>query len=100
MDKQTIDEMRVDCACEKQDYCPLEEVLLHINSSERLFIQHKCIEKFKSITSKKAGRDIGWKSAYMLWVDNGMAVKFAEIYKQGMKFKEICDKLKDYLIEK
>jgi len=90
MNKATIDDMRVDCKCEGQEYCPFEEVLLHINSSERLFMQHKCIEKYKAIVSKKEGRDIGWKSAYMLWVDSGMATKFGEVYKPELKFKELC----------
>ena len=94
MDKATLDEMRVDCVCEKQQYCPLEEVLLHINSSERLFIQHKCIEKYKELMSKQAKRDIGWKSAYILWVENEFAKKFADVYKPGIKFKTLCELLK------
>lgn len=93
MDKSTLVEMRVDCACEKQEYCPLEELLLHINSSDRLFLQHKCIEKFKLIMSKKAGKDIGWKEAYMAWVEKDLAAKFAEVHKDGIKFKELWDLL-------
>ena len=95
MDKATLDEMRVDCVCEKQEYCPLEELVLHAiqmhftAAAERMFMQHKCVEKFKDIASKEVGKDIGWKNAYMKWAEDGMAVKFAKVFKAGMKFKEI-----------
>jgi hypothetical protein len=89
----TIKKMRQECACQDIEYCPLQELAIHFNSSDRLFTQHKCVEKFKMIESKKAKRELDWKQAYMQWVSDGYAKIFAEIYNDGIKLPELYKKL-------
>jgi hypothetical protein len=86
---KTIVEMRQDCECEHIKYCPLQELVLHFNSSDRLFTQHKCVEKFRVIESEKIKRELSWKDAYIEWVNSGYAQTFAEQYKEGIKLTEL-----------
>jgi hypothetical protein len=87
--KKVISEMRKECECEKLGYCPAEELLLHLQSSDRLFLQHKAVEKYKMIESKRLKKDIGWKIAYQSWVDSGNAKLFGDIYVEGISLAEL-----------
>jgi len=84
-------QIRAQCPCAGIDYCPLEP-LLHL--SERMLIQHKCVEAFKWIRSQPAGTDIGWSKAYELWVEEGVAKRFAELYHDGISAEKIWALLK------
>ena len=89
VNQETLESMRAECKCERFEYCPLEEIVLHYHSSDRMFVQHKCIEKFKTIESSKQHKDIGWEKAYSLWVENGFAKAFGEAYKEGIKLSKL-----------
>jgi len=86
-----IRQIRAQCPCADIDYCPLEP-LLHL--SERMLIQHKCVEVFKYKRSQTDGKDIGWPTAYDLWVGEGFAKRFAEIYNDGTSAEEAMNLLK------
>lgn len=91
MVKKILDDMREGCECKNIGYCPLEVFLKSIDP--RFLEQHKCVEIFKYEESEKAGKDIGLDKAYKLWVERGYAKKFAAVYKEGMRPREIYDKV-------
>lgn len=73
-----------------RDFIPEIKFLLKLD--ERIVEQYKCIEKFKIDESRRQNSDIG-DTAKQLWVDLGYAAKFGEIYKPGMKCKELYEKV-------
>lgn len=85
--KEILKDLRSDCSCENFGYCPLE-VLLE-TQSDRTLEQHKCIEMFKFLESRKDEQDIGWHESYTRWCREGYAKAFAEVYNEGMKHKEL-----------
>lgn len=88
--KEIIEDVCSDC---KNDYCTLKEVVAHSGMSDRALEQLKCIEIFKWNESYKERADIGWTEAHKRWIDSGNAEKFAAVYKDGMKSKELHEKL-------
>ena len=74
-------------------YCILKEIIAMNGFNNRLLEQVKCLEKFKYEESERQGRDIGLEDATKLWIRKGYAQKFDEIYIDGMKHKEIYEKL-------
>lgn len=46
----------------------------------RILVQMKCLEKFKWEISKEIGREITWNEASFLWVQDGYAEIFADVY--------------------
>lgn len=95
--KEILEDLREDCDCHNIKYCPLEVLLLTNKGNDRLFEQHKIVEIFKFEQSKLEGKDIGWEESYQRYVKIGMARLFAEIYKSGMKHREIYKKITDRL---
>lgn len=91
MARDIFKDLRSECSCENVEYCPLE-VLLE-SQSERTLEQHKLIEKFKYEKSREKGNDIGWAESYMRWCKEGYAKAFAEVYQDGMKYKELYNKV-------
>ena len=87
--KSVLKDLREECECENVKYCPLEAIIEATQGSDRMYEQHKVVEKFKWEESKKEGYDIGWEESYKRYVKNGMAKLFAEVYKEGMKHREI-----------
>jgi len=74
----------------QSDYCFIKELILHdAKYSNRLVIQCKIVEIFKWEQSQITNTELSWSEAMARWVDSGMAAKFAEIYKEGMSYKEI-----------
>ena len=78
-----------DCHChDKSDpYCTFIEVYLHSHSRDldpRMIIQTKCIEKFKYDKSKEYNRNIEWREIHEMWINEGYAQIFAELYKEDM----------------
>lgn len=62
--------------------------------SERLLIQHKCVEAFKWERSQIVGVDIGWRKAYELWAEEGFAEWFAKFYYDGISVEEMMKVIK------
>ena len=79
--------------CEKGHYCILREFLVSAHTSPRILTQLKCVEKMKFEKSKAAEKDIGWADAMELWVSEGHAAKFAELYSDDIKFAALYKKI-------
>jgi len=88
-----------DCHChDKSDpYCTLIEVFLSSHSQDpRFIIQTKCVEKFKYDKGKELNREISWKEAHMMWIDEGYANIFADLYKEDMFIETLYKQIIDY----
>ena len=99
LDKEEYRELLEDLCCEycePKRYCILKEFLISAHPSHRLLFQLKCIDKIKFEESKKVKRDITWESAIKLWVDEGYAKKFAEVWEENedMKFNALYKKVR------
>ena len=70
-------------------YCLLKEIILLSDKGDRFLEQTKCVEIFKYERSNLFGRDIGWEEAHKIWIQEGFAQKFAELYEDGMKNGDI-----------
>jgi len=79
--------------CENDHYCILKEFLISSHPDPRILMQLRAIDRYKYEKSKEKEKDIGWEGAFRSWIDEGYAVKFGEIYKEGIKFKELLAKL-------
>jgi len=66
--------------CPAGNYCIFKIFLVNAHPSRRLLVQLKCMDRFKYIRSKDSGIDIGWDITMTLWIDEGHAKKFAEVY--------------------
>jgi hypothetical protein len=77
--RRLLDEIGEDY-CPEGKYCIFKEFLLAAHPSRRLLVQLKCVDRWKFIKSKDAGRDIGWEDALRTWTEDGYAEKFAEAY--------------------
>ena len=80
-----IEDICGDC----KNYCILKEILIHSGMNDRMLEQLKCIEKFKFERSEQNAGDIGWAEAHKLWINEGYAEMFGEIYKEGMTHEKI-----------
>lgn len=79
--------------CEQDRYCILKEFLASAHPSPKLLMQIKCIDKFKYERSKAADKDLGWTAAMELWVSEGFAKKFAELYTNDIRFAALYKKI-------
>lgn len=88
--KKVVKDLREDCDCNRCEYCPLEVLLLSLNkeSSDRLWIQHKCVEIYKWNLGKE-GRQVDFEEAYKGWAASGMAKLFAKHYDPDKTPKQI-----------
>ena len=72
------------------DYCFLHEIITKDRRySHRLLTQLKIVEIFKWLESEKANRDIGWHDAMTLFLENGHAKKFSDVYTEDLSVREI-----------
>ena len=85
-----IQDIRGECECELCDYCPLE-VLIHLEP--RILEQHKMVEKYKYIISKRDDKSYSWDETYMSWSASGMAEAFAKIYSSELNHNELATRL-------
>ena len=81
--------------CESNHYCILKEFLISSHPSPRILMQLKAIEKFKYEKSKELKKDIGWNTAIELWVEEGYAKKYADLYEDDIKFSVLYRKIKN-----
>jgi len=88
-----ISDMRNECECENNKYCPLE---ILIKANTRIFEQHKLVERFKILKSESLKRELDWDEAYKFWVSEGYAKRFSEIYKDNYTYKELKDRMEVY----
>ena len=78
-----------DDTCSGDCECILKKFLLSLHPSPRLLIQLKCVERFIKDKEKETGETMDWNEAIDLWAKEGYAEKFAEIYEEGISYKEI-----------
>lgn len=80
--------------CSNDGYCILKEITIANGTSERMLVQMKCVEIFKLVESRAQNRDIGWKTAWNLWVERGYAARFAQVFdnNEDMSYKQIYEK--------
>lgn len=83
-----LQKMRGDCSCRAIGWCTLLELEVASHRDPRLLIQFKCIEKYKYILSKDAGREIDFNEATHRWIADGHARKFGEIYRPLTTFND------------
>ena len=88
--KDIILDIRENCECRKIKYCPLEKFVERMPA--RLFEQHKCIEILKW-DKQLSDNDEGWRKAYEIWVEEGYAKAFGDVYLDGMKHKELISEV-------
>ena len=79
--------------CKAGTYCIFKEFLIAAHPSRRLLVQLKCCDRMKFIKSKDVGRDIGWEAVLRMWVDEGHAKRFSEVYDDTHTDKQIFDKI-------
>ena len=78
-----------------EENCILKEFLISAHTSPRLLMQMKCVEKFKKVIATKNNKnikDITWGEAMTVWIDEGYAKKFASLYSEQCKFRDIYKK--------
>src|ERR1035437_1763166 len=86
--RRFLDEIGEDY-CKPGCYCLLKEVLMSMRPSRRMLTQLKIIDRIKIERSDKAGKDIGWDGTLKVWIDEGLAAKFAEVYSDEKNAKTI-----------
>ena len=91
--KETIDDI---CGCNgnggEKGHCLLRDLILLAGPDDRTLEQFYCIKIFKYLKGIN-GKNEGWEEAMKIWKDERHADRFAEVYKPGMKAKEIYDKM-------
>ena len=70
---------------ECHDYCENIIYLLKKGVGDRVLLQFKCVEELKWIKSQELKRELSWDEAGMMWVEEGYAEKFADIYNKGIR---------------
>lgn len=75
--------------CPPGQYCTLKEILIRSPRDTRTMVQIKCIEKLKYERSKANGRDIGWNEAHEIWIQEGYAQEFAQLYRHGIRIEKL-----------
>jgi hypothetical protein len=83
-----IEDICSGCRC-PGTYCTLREILIRSPRNVRILVQIKCIEKLKYERSAAAKVDIGWWRADEIWVSEGYADVFFELYDARRKVDSI-----------
>jgi hypothetical protein len=94
--KKLLNDICEDSSCHYSgEYCIFKEMILSMGIADRTLIQLKCVEKFKYEESERQKKDIGWQSAWLMWVELEYAKKFSIIYDENPEatFKEIFKKV-------
>jgi len=89
MKDQTLQDLLQDCPCDHAQWCFLREIVRHTGISDMAAEQMRLVYTHKFIMSMKAGHDVGEQVACNSWISSGLAVKFREIYKEGMHHEEL-----------
>lgn len=80
------------CGCHgesgEKGYCLLRDLISLSGLDDRALEQFSCIKIFKFLKGI-GGENDGWENAMRVWRDERHADKFAEVYKPGMKAKQI-----------
>jgi len=88
--QRVIKEMREDCHCENEEFCPLESLIRSFN--DRMLEQHNCVRLYRWNMGKRLKRPITWDEAYISWSDEGCAKRFSDVYREDLTWKQIYQK--------
>jgi hypothetical protein len=76
-------------SCDK-DYCFLRAIIaLDAKYSKRLIMQMKMIEVYKYQMETAMKKEIGWSESLAIWVESGMAKKFAAVFEEGVSVRDM-----------
>jgi ADP-ribosylglycohydrolase len=79
--------------CE-QRYCFLRSIVeLDHKYNKRLLMQMKMVEVYKYQMETAMKKEIGWQDSLTIWVESGMAKKFAEAFDEKSSVREMKKKL-------
>ena len=81
--------------CEPKKYCIFKEFLISLHPSPRILMQLKAIDKFKFEKGKELDREVNWAEAMQMWVDEGYAKKFSDMYEEGINFSTLYKKIRN-----
>lgn len=91
--KEILEDLAKDCPCEdRTKWCFLRELVAHTGFSDRNVEQLRLIYDYKFMKSKEEARDIGNERAFKEFIAL-YAVKFAEVYQEGMKHNELFERV-------
>jgi hypothetical protein len=87
--RKALDEVCKTCSCKgNNNYCLLLQWFISTHGDDpRFVIQEFCIEKFKYELGADQQRAVDFEEARLLWVEMGLAKKFAENYDVENPFK-------------
>lgn len=68
---------------EGHDTCENLLAVAKHNFSDRTLLQVKCIEELRWIKGQQLNRELDWNEATQMWIDEGYAKTFAEVYNRG-----------------
>ena len=89
--KKVLDEL-APCECENK-YCFFKIFFELSKFDQRSLCQIKCLEKYKWEKNKSIAEDIGWERATEMWILDGSAQLFADLYSDELTAKEIYAKM-------
>ena len=97
MKKDVLDLICKDQPCNGCGYCLLKEMVLHDSKFDsRMLMQMDCVNRFKYDEGLRTKADPGWKEAWRMWVEQGYAKRFAELFHEDKKplalYREITQK--------
>jgi len=92
MHKEILEDLIGDCPCEDANLCFLKELVLSSGFSDRQAEQVRLIHDYRCMQSKEEGKDIGRERALKEFIEK-YAKKFADVYQDGMKHKELSRKV-------
>ena len=75
--------------CSHDHYCTLKEILIRVPRDARTLLQIKCIEKMKYERSVDHSRGVDWDEALDIWIDEGYAARFSDLYRDDIRLAEL-----------
>jgi len=88
MHREILEDLTKDCPCNKEEWCPLKELLLSSGFSDRQGEQARLMYDYKYMQSRKEGQDMGRERAIKEFITK-YGARFAEVYQDGMKHDEL-----------
>lgn len=77
-----------------QPYCFIRSLVeLDQKYNKRLIMQVKMIEVYKYQLETENKKEVGWQESLRLWVENGLAKKYAETFDDKATVKEMKKRL-------
>ena len=88
MHQEILEDLLEDCPCDHKRWCFFRELFENDGLSDEMAEQVRLIYDYKYMQSEIEGKDIGKQRAFHEFADK-YGKKFHEMYKEGMKRKEL-----------